>query len=66
MKYENMTKYKNRENINILGNSVNIAVWTFKIAKLGHFSRFLLLEVVYTYTPNRVLSHIFRFFNSKI
>ena len=30
------------------------------MAKLGHFSRYL-LEMLYTYTPNRALSHIFRF-----
>ena len=62
MKYENMTKYDNWENIDILGNSVKWRLWTFKIAKLGHFSKYLLLEIVYTFTSNRVFSHIIRFF----
>ena len=31
---------------------------TFKTPKLGHFSRYL-LDFFYTYTPDRVLSHIF-------
>ena len=42
-----------------------MAFSTFKTPKLGHFSKNI-LEILYTYTPDMVLSHVFRFFNSKI
>ena len=38
---------------------------TFRTPKVGHFSRYL-LEILYKYTPHRVLLRIFRFLeNSK-
>ena len=47
-------------NVEIAENSVKMTFLTFKTPKLAHFSRYL-LEVLYTYATDRVLSHIFRF-----
>ena len=52
--------FENRENAEIAGNSVKMAFFTFETPKFGHFSRYV-HDVLYTYTPDRVLSHLFRF-----
>ena len=56
----NRTKFKNGEDAEIPGNSVKN--WHFrplKCYKLVIFSRYR-LEILYTYTPNRFFSHMFR------
>ena len=66
--FERPKSYKfieNWENAEIARNSAKMAFLTFQTPKLGHFSRYL-HEILQTYTPDRVLSHIFRFFENLI
>ena len=57
-----LDKFQKSENAEIVGNSIKEAFFHLQTPELGHFSRYL-LEIVYTYTPDRVLSHIFRFYS---
>ena len=47
--------------LEITENNVKMAVSTLKTPKLGHFLRYL-LEILCTFTPDRVPSHVFRSF----
>ena len=63
----NRANFESRENAEIAGNSVKMAFFDLQNSKTRViFSRYL-HEILYTYTPDRVLSHIFRIFeNSRI
>ena len=62
LNYPNRTNFNNRKNAKMAGNSVKKWPFSrFKTRKLGHFSGYM-LEILYTYTPDRDILHIFRFF----
>ena len=60
----NQTNFENRENTEIAGNSVKTG--RFLSSKPQNWAIFsiYLLEIFYSYTPDRVLSQVFRLFEN--
>ena len=59
----NRTKFENRKTAEILVNSVKVAFWAFKTAKLSHFQ-----DINYKYCTHirrQVFFHIYSVFYSK-